>query len=254
MQNSWRRQASLPVHPTARCGLTTTARKPKQDCIGSLSRQRPKPWPAIRTGWAKTMFRIAKLTDYAVVLTTTLSTAPWERVQSVAVLCDRTQIPAPTVSKVLKRLARAGVVQAVRGAHGGYRLAAAPSTVAIRRIIEAMEGPVAITDCSVVDAEERCAHQGQCRTEANWQRINSAIQAALDAVTLADMAEVHAPQLVPLRRQQPRAGGSAIRSPRRSETGRAASLAPVQARRDGAAQAPHAPEPHAPEPPASHEG
>lgn len=141
------------------------------------------------------MLRISKLTDYAVVLTTHL--AGRSGAYAVRDLSAVTGIPEPTARKVLKLLARAEVVASVRGARGGYRLARPPAEIAIVEVIGAIEGPVAVTECSTDETAGSCEYEGACDVQANWQRINAAIQSALEGISLADMAR--APDaLVPL--------------------------------------------------------
>ncbi len=141
------------------------------------------------------MLRVTKLTDYASVVLTVLATET-ESVLSAAGLAERAGLEAPTVAKVLKPLAQAGLVQAFRGVNGGYRLARLPSEITLVEIVEAIEGPLAMTECSI--------HQGQCEIEhscgarANWRRINDVVADALRNVSLADMllptpAVAHAP-------------------------------------------------------------
>lgn len=144
------------------------------------------------------MLRISRLTDYAVVLCTELT----RRTSAVSVteLSEATDIPAPTVAKVLKALTRQGVVVSLRGARGGYRLASEPTAIPIVRVIEALEGPIAVTECS--DADATCEHEGSCGVRANWQRINRAVYEALATISLAEMTSPSRDSLVPLLRSR----------------------------------------------------
>ena len=92
------------------------------------------------------MLRISKMTDYAVVLATHLAGA--HGAHAARDIALHTQIPEPTASKVLKNLARAGVVTSQRGPKGGYALARPPERIGIHEVIEAIEGPIAVTECS----------------------------------------------------------------------------------------------------------
>ena len=94
------------------------------------------------------MVRISRLTDYATVLLAVLAAQP-ERVQTATVLAEQTHIAAPTVSKLLKQLQRAGLVTSTRGLHGGYQLSRPAAEITAAAILDALEGPVALTDCSV---------------------------------------------------------------------------------------------------------
>ena len=130
------------------------------------------------------MLRVTKLTDYASVVLTVLASAP-DTVLSATGLAERAGLEPPTVAKVLKPLAQAGLVQAFRGATGGYRLARPASEISLVEIVEAMEGPLAMTECSVHDGQ--CDIEHSCSARANWRRINDVVADALRRVTLADM-------------------------------------------------------------------
>ena len=136
------------------------------------------------------------MTDYAVVLATHLAAA--EGPHAARDLALHTQIPEPTASKVLKKLARAGVVVSQRGAKGGYALARPAAQVGIHEVIEAIEGPIAVTECSDDSADSSCEYETNCEVRANWQRINLAVQSALADISLADMAVPGAAELVSL--------------------------------------------------------
>ncbi len=131
------------------------------------------------------MLRVTKLTDYASVVLTVLASAP-DAVLSATGLAERAGLEPPTVAKVLKPLAQAGLVQAFRGVAGGYRLARPAAEISLVEIVEAMEGPLAMTECSV--HEGQCGIEHSCSARANWRRINDVVADALRRVTLADMA------------------------------------------------------------------
>lgn len=130
------------------------------------------------------MLRVTKLTDYASVVLTVLAAAP-DTVMSASGLAERAGLEAPTVAKVLKPLAQAGLVHAFRGASGGYRLARAAEEITLVEIVEAMEGPLAMTECSVHAGQ--CGIEQSCGARANWRRINDVVADALRSVTLAEM-------------------------------------------------------------------
>lgn len=133
------------------------------------------------------MLRISKLTDYGIVLSTQLAQAKPESVFAVSELADRSRIPMPTVAKVLKQLTRAGIVESLRGARGGYRLSRSAAAITVREVITALEGPIAVTECASEASD--CEHEGRCDVQGNWQRINAAIESALDGIRLSDLAE-----------------------------------------------------------------
>ena len=140
------------------------------------------------------MLRMSKLTDYGTLVLSDLaagSGAP----SSAGAVAGRTHLAAPTVSKLLKALARSGLVVSTRGAQGGYALSRSPEQITAADIIDALEGPVAITECS--------SHRGSCDLEAwchvggAWQRINRSIREALQQITLADLNRRGRPLPVP---------------------------------------------------------
>lgn len=130
------------------------------------------------------MLRLSKLTDYGMVVITALARAP-QALRNAADLAQETQIGAPTVSKLLRRLARAGLVESERGAQGGYRLAQAPGSIDVAQVIAAIEGPIGLTECSL--HQGRCGIQSTCTVSRNWQVINRAVLGALADITLAQM-------------------------------------------------------------------
>lgn len=131
------------------------------------------------------MLRIGKLTDYATVVLAILAQDP-TRHRAANELAERTRLSAPTVSKVLKELQRAGMVDSTRGSHGGYRLARDPEQITAAQILDVFEGPIAITECS--GALSRCGIEHSCRVGSAWQRVNAAIRSALEDVTLRQLA------------------------------------------------------------------
>src|ERR1700749_4029517 len=136
------------------------------------------------------MLRISKLTDYATVILAAMAEQP-EVVRNAAALAEQTHIAAPSVSKLLKQLQRAGLVTSTRGLHGGYQLARPAAQISAAAILDALEGPVALTDCSV--GHGQCEIEESCRVGRVWQRLNLAIRRALYEVSLAQLAGLDAP-------------------------------------------------------------
>lgn len=130
------------------------------------------------------MIKLSRLADYAVVLMTQMGTAP-KGVHNALDLAERTGLPVPTVSKVLATLARDGLLRSVRGAKGGYQLAAAPERITVAGIISAIDGPIALTQC--IDTRGSCNVETLCPTRDGWHRINEAVNRALSGVTLAEL-------------------------------------------------------------------
>ena len=131
------------------------------------------------------MLRISKLTDYAILAMVEL-TANRDEVLSAQALAERCGLEAPTVSKVLKLLVRAGLVESFRGPSGGYRACSAPESVSIAAVIGAIEGPIAMTECSI--HEGLCTVEASCSARENWQKVSRAVARALERVSLADMS------------------------------------------------------------------
>jgi FeS assembly SUF system regulator len=144
------------------------------------------------------MLRVSKLTDYATVVMTVLAAAP-DCVHSAQDLAEKVRLEVPTVSKLLKQLAQAQLVESFRGVNGGYRLARGPERISIADIVIAMEGPIGMTECSAHTG--MCGHEPHCGVRVNWRRINQAIAHALDSVTLSDMVKpaVRKPLTIPAR-------------------------------------------------------
>jgi FeS assembly SUF system regulator len=138
------------------------------------------------------MLRISKLTDYATVLMAELARQPGECLPARQ-LAEQTHLELPTVSKVLKSLGRAGLVQSVRGVKGGYCLASEPESVSVAAVVRAMEGPIALTECALEAG--LCSHEPNCQLRGNWQRIGVAVETALEALSVADLARPVSPRI-----------------------------------------------------------
>ena len=132
------------------------------------------------------MFKVNKLTDYATVVL--IEIARSNVVRSSQHLSERTGIPLPTVAKLMKSLNKAGLVLSQRGAGGGYVLGRKPGEITIADVIQAVEGPIALTACADT-SEEHCGIESICPVQGKWNRVNTAVRIALTEVTLADMAE-----------------------------------------------------------------
>jgi len=136
------------------------------------------------------VLRISKLTDYGTVVLAQLAKEPGH-VCSAADVAQATGIAVPTVSKLLKSLARAGLVTSRRGANGGYQLARDPRDISAASVIDALEGPVSITECSATDSH--CDYENVCNVGNAWQRINVAIRRALEDISLTDLQIANSP-------------------------------------------------------------
>ena len=133
------------------------------------------------------MIRLSRLTDYAVALLSHMGKEGEEDLWAASDLAEKSELPMPTVAKVLKNLAKSGLITAQRGASGGYRLARTTKEISIAEIIEAMDGPIAITDCTDGSAHDSCKIKGVCQLSGGWNKVNAAIRKALTNVSLAEM-------------------------------------------------------------------
>ncbi len=134
------------------------------------------------------MLRITRETDYGIVLMTAMVQAA-ERAHSAAVLARECHLPPPMASKILKALAQAGLLVSQRGAHGGYVLARGPEAISVADVIEALEGPIAITECSTDDPGS-CVYKTHCNVNDHWNRINHVIRGALEGISLQEMSRL----------------------------------------------------------------
>lgn len=140
------------------------------------------------------MFRINKLTDYAVALLVDMARS--NRVRSTAGIAADTGVPLPTVAKVMKVLAAQGLVVSTRGAGGGYGLGRPATDITVADMIVAIEGPIALTSCVDEADDESCGIETLCPMHGHWARVNAAVRAALSGVTLADMALESSPSYI----------------------------------------------------------
>ena len=136
------------------------------------------------------MLRISKLTDYAILVMVELGAARGE-VLSAHCLAVRSHVELPTASKLLKMLTKSGLVQSYRGVNGGYSMDRPASDVSVAEIISAIEGPIAMTECSVEVG--LCSQEAVCSLRSNWQRISSAVARAMEGVTLDQMSRPASP-------------------------------------------------------------
>lgn len=128
------------------------------------------------------MLRLSKFADYGTQVMAYM--AKDGAVHSASEVAAGLGMAPSTVSKILKMLARENLVASVMGAKGGYMLARHPRGISVVEIINAMDGPISITECSGTSA---CTREALCSTRGNWQGINKVIQEALEKVSLAEM-------------------------------------------------------------------
>lgn len=131
------------------------------------------------------MLRISKMTDYAVVVLTTLAHSDHALMTTNGVSA-KTGLPEPTVAKILKLLSRGNFLASIRGVNGGYKLLKTPAEISVAQIIAAIDGPIALTSC-VDDNDQSCGYQNHCAMKGRWNNVNFAVRSALENVTLASM-------------------------------------------------------------------
>ncbi|MEH6757074.1 MAG: Rrf2 family transcriptional regulator [Parasphingorhabdus sp.] len=137
--------------------------------------------------------RLSSLADYAVVLMSAAS-----RHCGTALLADgklnastlsrETGVPLPTAQKLVSRLSAAGLIESTRGIGGGIRLARPPASISLADIVEAVEGPLAIT-CCTIEGNHDCALEDNCTVKPHWGAVNHTIRKALGEVSLASLAD-----------------------------------------------------------------
>lgn len=127
------------------------------------------------------MIRLTNLADYAVVLMGEMVRGGGR--MNAHDLAGRTGVPEPTVSKILGQMKRAGLLASTRGIKGGFSLARPVEEISVADIVEAVDGPIALTNC-VSTADKDCTLEPICAMRIHWQTINDAVRSALDGVSL----------------------------------------------------------------------
>ena len=133
------------------------------------------------------MLRLSKKTDYGLLALQYLATEAPSGVASVRTIAARYDIPVELLAKVLQRLARRGFVTAQKGVHGGYHLARPATTISLAEIVQAIDGPVAITACGRSD--EPCEQYNSCTVRHPLSRVKDRILSVLQTMTLAEMVQ-----------------------------------------------------------------
>ncbi len=133
------------------------------------------------------MLRLSKETDYGIVILTYLAGEPDEPPSSAREVADQVSLPLPMVKKVLKELMHAGLLDSHRGVHGGYNLARRSEEISVADMIDALEGPLGLTECTGQSPED-CNIIDVCQVRGNWELVNRAIRQALEKIKLSHMA------------------------------------------------------------------
>jgi len=130
--------------------------------------------------------RLSNLADYAVVMLAAAARSDGARL-SATCLAEETGVPLPTAQKLVGRLAAAGLIVSSRGTGGGFKLARCAAEISLADIVEAVEGPIAMTSC-VEAGRHDCGVEHSCRVKPHWNAVNSAMRGALAGVTLESLA------------------------------------------------------------------
>lgn len=133
------------------------------------------------------MIRLSRLSDYGIVLMAHLAGLDRNQPHAAREVASAAGLPLPVASKLLKSLAREGLLVSHRGAKGGYTLAHRPEEISAAQMITALEGPIGLTECTVHPGE--CAQEASCHVREPWQRINEVVRNALSDVSLAHLAQ-----------------------------------------------------------------
>jgi FeS assembly SUF system regulator len=132
--------------------------------------------------------RLSSLADYAVVMMSAAARHCGGTRINAAQLAEETGLPMPTVQKLVSRLSGAGLLKTERGAGGGFRLARPAAAISLADVIEAIEGPIAMTAC-VETGKHDCSLEGSCRAQPHWPVVNAAVRGALDGVKLTSLVQ-----------------------------------------------------------------
>ena len=131
------------------------------------------------------MIRMSKETDYGIVVLAYFASAQAGLKRNAREVAMENQLPLPMVRKILKTLAREGLLISRRGAKGGYSLVRRGERISIAEIVKAMEGPLAMTEC--IEAPGECRHEPVCGFRTSWHKINEIVFEVLNRTTLSDL-------------------------------------------------------------------
>jgi Rrf2 family protein len=133
------------------------------------------------------MLRLSKKADYALLAMRHMAAHADRGALSARELAETYDIPPELLAKVLQRLVRSGLLESHQGIRGGYGLARASATMSVADIIQAIDGPLTVTACSVDD--HSCDQYAKCNIRDPLWRIKDRIISALAATSLAELAE-----------------------------------------------------------------
>lgn len=132
--------------------------------------------------------RLSSMADYAVVIMSAAARHCGGVRVSAGQLAEETGVPVPTVQKLVSRLTGAGLLRSSRGVGGGLKLARPPAAISIADIVEAVEGPIALTAC-LEQGKHDCSLESACQVRPHWPQVNAALRGALAQVSLTQLVE-----------------------------------------------------------------
>lgn len=126
--------------------------------------------------------RLTNAADYAVRAMIHIACLPEGAVALRGDVARAYGIPSSFMAKILRQLVRAGLLQSSRGVHGGFALARSPSEINLLEVVEAIEGPLALTDCMAEGAG--CEWSDECPANLVWQEVQTGMAEGLRRATL----------------------------------------------------------------------
>ena len=132
--------------------------------------------------------RLSSMADYAVVTMAAAARHCGHTRVNAGQLAEETGLPAPTVQKLVSRLTAAGLLRSSRGVGGGLKLARPAAAITLADIVEAVEGPIALTAC-VEQGKHECGLEAACVVKPHWPLVNEAMRGALAGVSLTSLAK-----------------------------------------------------------------
>lgn len=138
--------------------------------------------------------RLSSLADYAVVMMAAAARHCGASCRlNATALASETGLPLPTVQKLVSKLSAAGLLESARGTGGGFRLARPAAAITVADIVEAIEGPIALTAC-VDSGKHDCCVEETCRVKPHWNAVNGAVKGALAGITLSQLSASPTPE------------------------------------------------------------
>lgn len=106
---------------------------------------------------------------------------------SIKEIAERQQISLSYLEQILHRLGKAGLIESVRGPHGGYALARKPAGLTIGDVVRALEGPIALSHCLAPGESDSCRQADDCVARTAWATVGAKIETALDSISFEDL-------------------------------------------------------------------